>query len=63
MWLDRLSDDEVVVLARAVGLDLPVEDVAAVGELLRVYERNFALIADLDLSGVDPSVGFDPRWA
>jgi len=58
----RMSSDTVVLLAQAVGLTLPPEDVAPLAIALSDQLASMALLDQLDLTNVQPILDFDPRW-
>ncbi|HXT35799.1 MAG TPA: hypothetical protein VN837_09505 [Chloroflexota bacterium] len=58
----RISPDTVVILAQAVGLTLPPEDVAPLAVALSDHLASMALLDQLDLTNVQPILEFDPRW-
>lgn len=58
----EITVDSVRMLAKAVGITLPEEDVEPVTAALRGYKAAFRAIEALDLSEVDPVLTMDPRW-
>jgi Asp-tRNA(Asn)/Glu-tRNA(Gln) amidotransferase C subunit len=62
MGLQHLTNESVLILARAADLELPAEDVEPLVAALARYGESVAQLEQLDLEGVDPATTFDPRW-
>jgi hypothetical protein len=58
----RISPEETQLMGMLVGLTIPPEDLAALAEELSDQLASVYQLAALDLEGVDPALGFDPRW-
>ena len=58
----QISPDTVETLGRIAGLTLPPEDLGPLAEAFADHLASIALLDDLDLTGVDPVLDFDPRW-
>jgi hypothetical protein len=59
----RISPEEAQLMGMLVGLTIPPEDLAALAEELSDQLASVYQLAALDLEGVDPVLGFDPRWS
>ncbi|HEY7036432.1 MAG TPA: hypothetical protein VH482_34200 [Thermomicrobiales bacterium] len=59
---DGISGDAVIGLARLAGWTIPEDRLAAVTERLADLYRLAADLDGLDLAGVEPATGYDPRW-
>jgi hypothetical protein len=60
---DDISVEMVVQLAEIANLRIPVEDLEAVAAGLTGYRNQFQPLEALELTGVDPLLDLDPRWA
>jgi hypothetical protein len=58
----ELSPETLELIAQLAGITLPPEDIAALAGALRNQLAAIELIDRLDLSDVQPALGFDPRW-
>jgi hypothetical protein len=54
--------DVVGMLSALVGMQVPEEDAEGLVAALRNVLSASALLRELDLSGIEPVVTFDPRW-
>jgi Asp-tRNA(Asn)/Glu-tRNA(Gln) amidotransferase C subunit len=59
---EPISTDTVKQLGHLAGLDIPAEDLDELAEALTNQLASVALLDQVDLSGVDPILEFDPRW-
>jgi len=57
-----LTTEDVLALARSVGIAIPPAHLPAVAERLREMFALAADLADLDLEGVEPAMRFHPDW-
>jgi hypothetical protein len=56
-------DPEIVAaLATLLGLSVPEEDVAELGDAVRAQLASVRSLDALDLTDIMPAVEFDPRW-
>jgi hypothetical protein len=58
----EISRETLELLVQLVGIPLPAEDAAALAEALRNQLASIELIDRLDLTDIQPALGFDPRW-
>jgi Asp-tRNA(Asn)/Glu-tRNA(Gln) amidotransferase C subunit len=57
-----VSCEDVLVLARLGGIEIPPEDLMEVRAVLAGHLGAIAVLDELDLTDVEPVVHFDPRW-
>jgi hypothetical protein len=57
-----ITSGTVAVMARLAGLDIPSDRLPAIAVRLRELFELAAEIDGLDLDGIEPAMGFDPRW-
>lgn len=57
-----LDPEAVTLLARLSGFTVPPEDVEPLTEALRNQLASIEQLEELDLTDVNPSLEFDPRW-
>jgi hypothetical protein len=59
---EPVPHDQILVMAEAVGLTIPQEDLDPLSTALRDQLASVDRIDALDLSGIGPVLQFDPRW-
>lgn len=59
---DPIPHDLLIAMARALGLHIPEEDLAALSVALRDQLASVDRVEALDLAGISPVLRFDPRW-
>jgi hypothetical protein len=59
---ESLTREDLLVLGRAAGLEIPEEDLDPLLDALRGYGRSFSKVEELDLDGVDPVLTYNPGW-
>jgi Asp-tRNA(Asn)/Glu-tRNA(Gln) amidotransferase C subunit len=57
-----VTSEDVLVLARLGGVEIPLEDLMEVRAVLADHLGAIAVLDELDLTDVEPVVHFDPRW-
>jgi hypothetical protein len=57
-----LSPRTVKMMAQAVGVPVPPEDLAPLATMLADQLASIAALEQLDLTHADPIPPFDPRW-
>jgi hypothetical protein len=58
----ELSPETLELIAQLAGITLPPEDIDGLAGALRNQLAAIELIDRLDLSDVQPALGFNPRW-
>jgi hypothetical protein len=58
----ELSPEQLELLCRLLDLPLPRDDAAALAGALRDQLAAHEQVERLPLDGVEPALGFDPRW-
>jgi Asp-tRNA(Asn)/Glu-tRNA(Gln) amidotransferase C subunit len=57
-----IDPETVTLLAQLAGFTVPPEDVQPLADALRNQLASMETLEELDLTDVNPSLEFDPRW-
>jgi len=57
-----IEAEQVRALGSLLGLQIPPEDLEPLSLAFRDLLASFAQLDNLDLTGLEPRVAFDPRW-